>query len=136
MEEKYFDLLYKMSLKAFGQGEVPVSAIIVKNGKILAKSYNKRKKTANPLLHAEVQCIIKTAKKTKDWRLSDCDMYVTLKPCHMCQEIIKESRIKNVYYILDNEKNINFKSNLIKLNEEKYINKYKELLTSFFGKLR
>ncbi len=135
MIDEYFEILYKMSLKAFRKGEVPVSAIIVKNGKIVAKAYNKRIKTGNPLFHAEVRCILKATKKCRDWRLNDCDMYVTLKPCNMCMEIIKESRIKNVYYFVDNEKVINFKTK-ITLIDNKYSKEYKKLLTSFFKKLR
>lgn len=135
MKEKYEKILYKMALKAFKKGEVPVAAIIVKNEKILAKAYNKRKKSMNPLLHAEIQCIIKAAKKNKDWRLDDCDMYVTLEPCHMCMEVIKEARIKKVYYFINNKKNINFKIKLSKLNNN-YSIMYTDLLTLFFKKLR
>lgn len=127
--------LYKLALKAYKRGEVPVAALIVHDNKIIAKSYNKRKRTNNPLYHAEVSAIIKATKKIGDWRLSDCDLYVTLEPCHMCKEIIKESRIKNVYYYIDNNKSINFKVDFIKM-QNKVNNKYEELLTTFFKNLR
>lgn len=134
MLDKYEKKLFQLAIKAFKKGEVPVSAIIVRNNKILATAYNKRIKSSNPLYHAEIQCILKAAKKIKDWRLDDCDLYVTLKPCHMCEEIIKESRINNVYYLIDNKKNIKFKTNFIMLKDNE--KKYEHLLTSFFKKLR
>lgn len=131
---QYDEIMFKLLSKAFKRGEVPVAALIVKNNKIIASAYNKRNKSGNPLHHAEIQCIIKATKKLKDWRLNDCDLYVSLKPCHMCEEVIKESRIRNVYYYLENSKNINFKTNYFKINDKN--DKYEKLLTSFFKKLR
>lgn len=135
MQNKYEEELYKLAHKAYKKGEVPVAAIIVYNKKIIAKAYNKRKNTSNPLYHAEVRAIIRAAKKIGDWRLSNCELYVTLEPCHMCKEIIKETRIRNVFYFVDNIKDINFKTKFLKL-DNLVTNNYKELLTSFFKKLR
>lgn len=134
MEEKYFDILIKMANKAAKKGEVPVSALIVENGKIIAKAYNSRIKDDNPLSHAEIKCIVKAAKKNKDWRLNGKDLYVTLEPCHMCKEIINECRINNVYYLLKKSKEITYKTNYknVLVNSKKYEN----TLKNFFEKLR
>ena len=101
MEEKYFELLLKLNKKAIQKKEVPVSALIVKNNKIISKAYNCRISKKDVLNHAEIIAIKKASKKLKDWRLNDCELYVTLKPCSMCHEIIKQSRISHVYYLLD-----------------------------------
>ena len=135
MLENICNQLYCLSFKAYKKGEVPVAAIIVKNNKIISKAINKRKSSTNPLNHAEICAIIKACRKLKDWRLTGCDMYVTLKPCHMCNEVIKEVRLNNVFYFIDNPKHINLKTKCIKLNTY-YSEKYSELLTNFFKKLR
>ena len=130
----YFDILINLAKKAYVKDEVPVAALIVKNDKIIARSINKRNKSSSLLGHAEISCIIKVCKKIKDWRLDDCTMYVTLEPCHMCKEIIKESRIKKVYYLSSANKFINYKTKFIK--EIKYKNNYSDLLTNFFENKR
>ena len=135
MQNKYEKELYKLACKAYKKNEVPVAAIIVYNNKIISKAFNKRKKSNNPIDHAEVKAIIKATKKVGDWRLSKCELYVTLEPCHMCKEIIKESRIKNTYYFMDNDKVINFKSNFIKVENNTSV-EFKNLLTNFFKNLR
>lgn len=128
--------LYKLSYKAFKKYEVPVAAIIIQKNKIIAKAYNKRKKNNLVISHAEILAIIKAQKKIKDWRLDDCTLYVTLKPCEMCEKIIKESRIKEVHYILEK-----YDSNK-EYNKTKYEQMYgkekefKNLLSSFFEKIR
>lgn len=135
MKEKYIKMLITSSLKASDNGEVPVSALLVKNNKIISKAYNTRIKDNNPLMHAEIKCIINACKKIGDWRLDDYEMYVTLEPCHMCKEIIKECRIKNVYYLIKSQKNINFKS-VFKKIDSKYSEEYKKMLITFFRNLR
>jgi tRNA(adenine34) deaminase len=133
--QKIYDELLKLSYKAIQKNEVPVACIIVKDDKIVAKAYNMREKYKNPLYHAEIICINKLCKKIKNWRLDDYQMYVTLKPCKMCLEVIKASRIKKVFYILDN---INEKNN-ITLEMKKIHNndsKFKKILTSFFKSKR
>ena len=130
----YIDILINLAKKAYIKDEVPVAELIVKNNKIIARSFNKRNKSSNLLEHAEISCVIKACKKIKDWRLNDCTMYVTLEPCHMCKEIIKESRIKKVYYLSSANKLINYKTKFIK--EIKYKNNYSDLLTNFFENKR
>lgn len=119
-------------MKAYRKNEIPVAAIVVRNGKIISKSYNKRNATNNPLHHAEIICLVKASKKLKTWKLSDCDMYVTLEPCPMCKSVINESRIKNVYFLSSKSKNIHYKTKYSLC----YIFEFSDLLTSFFKKLR
>ncbi|MFA7658493.1 MAG: nucleoside deaminase [Candidatus Gastranaerophilaceae bacterium] len=78
--------------------EVPVGAIIVKNGKIIASACNKREKTNDPTAHAEILAIRQAAYVLNNWRLDDCELYVTLEPCPMCAWAILQSRIKAVYF--------------------------------------
>ncbi len=87
--------------KARKREEVPIGAVIVKNGKVIAKGFNKREKTKSALNHAEVVAIRKACKKLKDWRLEGCEIYVTLKPCPMCAGAIANARIDKVYYGAD-----------------------------------
>lgn len=134
----YWSLLFKYISKCHKSDDIPVSALIEKDGNIISIGYNTRKKTNNVLGHAEINAIIKANKKMKTWNLSDCNLYVLLKPCSMCMEIIKQSRIKNVYYLLDKLEEKKEYSNvmLTKVNEESLEKDYKEILSDFFCKLR
>lgn len=107
MKKIIIEKLKKLNNIALKHGDVPVSCIIVKNNKIIAKEYNKRQKKNSPLAHAEILAIIKATKRIKTWNLNDCELYVTLEPCEMCKSIINEARIKKVYYILNKTKKIN-----------------------------
>lgn len=107
MKKIIIEQLKKLNNIALKHGDVPVSCIIVKNNKIIAKEYNKRQKKNSPLAHAEILAIIKAAKRIKTWNLNNCELYVTLEPCEMCKSIINEARIKKVYYILSKTKKIN-----------------------------
>lgn len=137
IKEEIIDTLFKLAKKAELKDEVPVSAIIVKNNKIIAKAYNKRTKKHNVLNHAEIIVINKASKKLKDWRLFDCDLYVTLKPCKMCENIINQSRIDNVYYLLNkpSEKKEYQKTQYLKLNNDNE-QKYAKMLKTYFKKKR
>lgn len=104
MKEKYMKIAFNEAQKAYELGEMPVGAIIVKNGKVISKGYNKKEKTKNAIMHAEIIAINKACKKNKDWRLNDCEMYVTLEPCTMCIGAIVESRIKKIYCGIYNKK--------------------------------
>ena len=101
MNQKYEEILLNLSKKAYKKGDVPVSALIVCNNKIIAKAYNRKNIDKNCLFHAEVICLQKAYKKLKRWNLCDCIMYISLEPCDMCKILIEESRIGNVYYILN-----------------------------------
>ena len=95
------DFIIKESLISLDYKDVPIGAIIVKDGKIISSAYNTREKDQNVLGHAEINAIIDAQKKLNNWNLNGCDLYVSLKPCSMCSEIIKQSRISNVYYLVD-----------------------------------
>ena len=97
MELKYMKEAIKQAKKAYAIGEVPVGAVIVKDGKIIARAYNTKETKQNPLHHAEILAIEKAAKKLASWRLEDVDMYITLEPCMMCAGAILQARVKNVY---------------------------------------
>lgn len=137
-DKKIIDLLIKLANKAYQKGEIPVSAVLIQNQKIVSKKYNLKEKTKDITAHAEILCIRAAAKKLKGWNLSDCDLYVTLKPCNMCMEIIKQSRIKNVYYLLDklDYKHEFTKTNIQKIESKNDINTYQQLLSDFFQNKR
>lgn len=125
----------KLAIKAFKNNEVPVGCIIVKNNKIISKAYNKVEKNKNCLEHAELIAIKKASKKLKNWRLIDCDIYITLEPCEMCLSAIKRARIRNIYYSSNNINSIiSGKINKYKIN--KYENESNNLIKSFFEKKR
>ncbi|MBR2213495.1 MAG: tRNA adenosine(34) deaminase TadA [Eubacterium sp.] len=97
MKEKYMKEALKEASKAKKLNEVPIGCVIVKDNKIIGRGYNRRMKDKNTLSHAELNAIKKASKKLKDWRLDDCEMYVTTEPCQMCSGAIVQSRIKKVY---------------------------------------
>ncbi|QMS85026.1 tRNA adenosine(34) deaminase TadA [Xianfuyuplasma coldseepsis] len=88
----------KEAKKAYKKGEVPIGAVIVHNGKIIAKAHNLREKARKATAHAEILAIEKANKKLKSWRLDTCTMYVTIEPCPMCAGAIIQSRMKQVIY--------------------------------------
>jgi tRNA(adenine34) deaminase len=97
MDEKYMKLALKEAEKAYCKEEVPIGAVIVKGDKIIARAHNLRESKEQACAHAEILAIEKACKKEKSWRLSDCDMYVTVEPCPMCAGAIINSRISNLY---------------------------------------
>ena len=104
MKEKYIDKILELSKKAMRKDCVPVGAIVVKDNQIIGEGYNKKDITNNPLDHAEIIAIKNACKKIKSWNLSSCELYVTMHPCAMCKSVISETRMKEVYYIVENEK--------------------------------
>ena len=97
MKEKYMLEALKEAKKAYLKKEVPVGAIIVKDGLIISRGHNLKETKQNSIEHAEIVAINKACKKLKSWRLIDCEMYVTLEPCVMCAGAIINSRIKKLY---------------------------------------
>lgn len=87
-----------IELAKTSQNDIPIGAVIVKDGKIIASAVNEREKNQRTGAHAEMLAIEKANKKLKNWRLNDCDIYVTLEPCPMCASAIIQARIKNVYF--------------------------------------
>ena len=98
MENKFMKIALEEAEIAAKEGEMPVGAVIVKNGEVIAKGHNLRNVSHDPTLHAEIVAIRKAADLLSDWRLSDCDLYVTLEPCVMCSGAIINSRMRSVYF--------------------------------------
>ena len=96
--QKFMDRAIAQAKLAAKHDETPIGACIVKDGVVLALGRNKREEKGNSLCHAEIVAINKACRKIGDWRLSGCDLYVTLEPCPMCAGAIIQSRIDNVYF--------------------------------------
>ncbi len=97
-DEIYMGLALDEARKAMAEDEVPVGAVIVRNGEIIARAYNTREYGKNALYHAEVKAIDEACKRLGGWRLVGCTMYVTLEPCPMCAGAIINSRIERVVF--------------------------------------
>ena len=95
-EEKYMRQALRLAKKAKDNGDVPIGCIIVYEGKVIARGYNRRNKDRQSLAHAEILAIKKASKVIGDWRLEDCTMYITLEPCQMCSGAIVQARIPKV----------------------------------------
>ena len=95
--DKFMKEALKEAQKAYEKLEVPVGAVIVKDGKIIARAHNQKETKKDTTKHAEMLAIQKASKKLESWRLIDCEMYVTLEPCSMCAGAIINSRIKKIY---------------------------------------
>ena len=98
MNIKFMKEAIRQAKKAEAIDEAPIGAVIVKDGKVIARGYNKRETKKNALMHAEIIAIDKACKKLGGWRLPGCDIYVTLEPCPMCAGAIIQARIENVYF--------------------------------------
>ena len=132
------DIALKEAEIAFNEGNVPVGAVIVKDNNVLSFNHNKKNSDNVSIYHAELLCIVDACKKLSSWYLDDCIMYVTLKPCKMCEAAIAESRIKKVYYLLESNYSENMNYNIsnidyIKINDN---SEYNLLLSDFFTNLR
>ena len=134
----------KEAQKAYNKMDVPVGCVIVYNGKIIARGYNKREKDQNVIKHAEIEAIDKACKTLKSWRLNDCTIYTTLFPCPMCASAIQQSRISKLVYLNDtNNKvlndislNILFNENLNHRVKIDKISLENSIIDDFFEKIR
>jgi len=137
----------KEAKKAFALQEVPIGCVIVEDEKIIARGYNRRNTDKNVLAHAELAAIRKADRKTGDWRLEDCTLYVTLEPCQMCAGAIVQSRIPRVVIGAKNPK-AGCAGSILNLLQRKEFNhqaeivegvlekECAEILQDFFKKLR
>ena len=98
MDRKFMDLALIRARRAGEDGEVPVGAVVVRDGKVIGTGRNRREKTHNALAHAEIEAINAACAETGDWRLDDCELYVTLEPCPMCAGAIINSRINRLIF--------------------------------------
>ena len=129
----YMEIALQEAKKAEKKGEVPIGCVIVKAGQIIAKAHNLRENKKKATAHAEVLAINKACRKLRNWRLSGCEMYVTLEPCPMCMGAIANARIDMIYYGATNENkelNHQLKAELCENNE------CQEILRKFFSKKR
>ena len=97
MKRKYFDIVYEEANKAFNVGEIPVGCIIVKNNVVIARTHNRREKMNSVLGHAELLAIQDASKLLGNWRLSGCDVYISLDPCPMCAAALNQARVRGIY---------------------------------------
>ena len=146
MDKKFMTQALQYAQKAFDLGEVPVGAVIVKNGKIVGTGYNMRETKQNALSHAEIEAINNACKNTGTWRLDGCEMYITLEPCPMCTGAIINARIKTVIFGAFDSK-MGCMDSVINLCDYPFNHKpeiyagicedeCKEILQKFFQKLR
>ena len=101
MSNEYLNKIYDLALESFNLDEIPVGAIVVRNNQVLGVGINNRHKDKSVVGHAEINAIEEACRNVGDWRLDDCELYVTLLPCLMCTGAILESRIKKVYYLCE-----------------------------------
>mgnify|MGYP005766706621 FL=1 len=147
MQEYFMKQALKEAEKAYKKLEVPVGAVIVKDGTIIARGYNQKETKKDTTKHAEIIAIQKASKKLGSWRLIDCEMYVTLEPCSMCAGAIINSRIKKIYIGTKDEKTGAVGSVLNLLEDYKFNHKVEiesgimqkeceKILKDFFKELR
>ena len=103
-DERYIREALKQAKKAYALGEVPIGCVIVHDGKIIGRGYNRRNTDKSTLSHAEIIAIKKASKAVGDWRLEECTLYVTLEPCQMCAGAIVQARIPKVVMACMNPK--------------------------------
>ena len=144
----FMNQAFLLAKKSQQHGDVPIGAVIVKDGKIIARGENRVQKSKNPTLHAEIVAINKACKKLDAKFLDGCDLYVTLEPCSMCATAISFARIKNIYFaatdekgggittnakIFENDKHL-WHPNVIQMPE--YAEQSAQMLKDFFVELR
>ena len=95
---KFMKEALKRAKKGLAQGEVPVGAVIVHEGRVVSSGYNRRTKTQTAISHAEMYAIDRACKKFGSWRLPECDLYVTLEPCPMCMGAALNARVRKIYF--------------------------------------
>ncbi len=135
--DKYFDICIEEAKKSILHDDVPIGAVLVCDEKIVARGHNTRELEDSILGHAEINAILEASKALRRWNLSDCTLFVTLEPCNMCKEVIKQSKIANVYYLLPK---LVYKKDYYKTDFKHHSSKneqmYASFLSDFFKKKR
>ena len=146
-KDKFMKEAIKEAKKAYAKLEVPIGAVIVKNGKIIARGHNQKEEKADTTMHAEIIAIKKASKKIGAWRLNGCEMYVTLEPCPMCAGAIINARLDKIYIGKKKKKNgacgsvtnvlEEYKQNYsVQKEEDIYQKECEEIVKKFFKELR
>lgn len=146
-DEKFMKAALKEADKAYKKNEVPIGCVIVQNDRIIARGYNRRNTDKNALAHAEIAAIKTACKKTGDWRLEDCTMYVTLEPCQMCAGAIVQARIPKIVIGAMNPKagcagsvinilQIDRFNHQVEIEKGVLLEECQHIMTSFFEELR
>ena len=135
----------KCAEKALTEGEFPIGAVVVLNGKVIARGHNRRTKRQIATAHAEIEAIEKACKKLKSWRIPECDLYVTLEPCPMCLGAALNARIKKIYYGAPEDKgrsltgelaNANLLNHTVEVEGGVMEAECREILSRFFSEMR
>lgn len=134
IDEKFMKIALKEAEKCLLIDEVPVGAVLVKDGKVIAKAHNMRETSFDPTAHAEIQAIRKACKKKKSWRLEDVTLYVTLEPCSMCAGAILWARIERVVFGASDPKGGALGSSY-NLFEQKNLNHYPKVTRGVLSEL-
>ena len=146
MKREFMLVALENAKAAFNAGDVPVGAVIVRNGEIIAQAHNERERASSATAHAEILAIERACDKLGRWRLSDCEMYVTLEPCPMCAGAILNARMGKVYFALK-DANAGALGSVLNLNSYPLLHKVsteqgpceeesRVLLSEFFKKRR
>lgn len=135
----------KCAKKALEEGEVPIGAVVVSDGKIISRGHNRRTARQVATAHAEIEAIEKACKKLKSWRIPECEIYVTLEPCPMCMGAMLNARIKKVYFGAYEDKgrsmtrelaNANLLNHTVEVEGGVLEGECAELLSGFFSSMR
>lgn len=108
MNLKYMNMAIEEAKRALEENEVPVGCVIVKNDQILALSHNMKEQMNSATKHAEILAIEEASSKLNNWRLDDCDVYITLEPCPMCASALKQARVSHIFCGLSNSDSKNY----------------------------
>ena len=145
MKNKFMKSALKCAEKALQEGEVPIGAVVVLDGKVIARGHNRRTKRQIATAHAEIEAIEKACKKLKSWRIPDCELYVTLEPCPMCMGAVLNSRIKKVYFGAPEDKgrsltrelaSANLLNHTVEVEGGVMEEECREILSRFFSEMR
>ena len=126
-DEEYMELALIQAQKAFEAREVPVGALVVRNGDIISQAHNMRENHKNPCAHAEILAIEEASKKLGRWRLDDCDVYVTLEPCPMCAGALLSARVRRLVIGTEDPKSGAVKSLFEIGNDDRLNHKFSEI---------
>ena len=145
MADKFMKAALKCAQAALKEGEVPIGAVVVCDGKVISRGHNRRTKKQIATAHAEIEAIEKACKKLKSWRIPECEIYVTLEPCPMCMGAMLNARIKKVYFgayeakgrsMTDGLANANLLNHIIEVEGGVMEKECADILSTFFSDMR